>query len=340
VSTSQFSIDVIVEGMDDAGVEQLLSADFRSFASYCLGAHFGEAQIVPGEELQVVVSPGKERQSTLPDVKCLETFLAEVKDSRGAPIGACEFRRIVFLDVIQGLATRMAREYRTNVEAAPTSSEERSATRFTYCLHYHPGGTPPLPRLKVPPVRRESIDLLIARSTRIPLLSGDTASLEAGHVTFMAQDVFSALTDLAARGESLSLEEGCFLDGEVLYDPDRRRFARVITECLPAIHAERGESSLRINGDCWAHYNRTRSGGAILMGEGHSHPRNLTKESALASSVFMSTNDRSIHRNFFWQFYQCTVIVSNSAEGKLELGIWGHKNGFIAPESEAYILSR
>jgi hypothetical protein len=318
----------------------LSSADFRSFASTCFAAHYSTTNALPGEELLAAIGPGEERHTSLPDTKCLLTFLVEIKSSRGERVGHCEFRRNVFLDLVTGIAMRRMRREGHLYDEPADADYGVEYKSVNYCLHFSHDAQAVQPRFKVPQVREADFGRLLKRARQLPLSVPNSDVNQALMITFMTGEVYSALNDLARKSEESSVEEGCFLDGEILFDPDRRQFARLITECIPALHAERGESQVRITGDCWAHYYRMRGGRGTLLAEGHSHPGVLLRGAIQGAPIFISTSDRSIHRHFFWQFFQSTVIVSKPAGGELAMGIWGHADGLIVPEHEAYILPK
>jgi hypothetical protein len=156
--------------------------------------------------------------------------------------------------------------------------------------------------------------------------------------TLIRRKVYRELEALAEWSERSGLEEGCFLDGEVLYDPDRRQFARVLAEFIPARGAERSDASLRINGDCWAHYYKSRGGRGVLLAEGHSHPSGLLSKAKAESTIFVSPSDKDIHRQFFWQFFQSTVIVSKLKKRGFQMGVWGWCDGVILPEHAVFVI--
>jgi hypothetical protein len=339
VNTAQYSIEVCVEGRDDIEIEMLSSADFRSFASTCFAAYYPNVHALPGEELLATISPGEERYTSLSDTKCLLTFLVEIETSRGERVGHCEFRRDVLMDLIEGMTRRNVRRRSANGALNGSIRDGILHQRISYCLHYHAEGAPLRPRFKSPPIQHLSFALLRASATPCPLTTPRTNATPAVMTTFITPEVFTSLTLLSQQSEASSLEEGCFLDGDILFDPDTKQFGRFFRECIPALQAERDESQVRFNGECWAHYYKTRSGKGVLLAEGHSHPSTLVKPHGTGTAVFMSPADRSIHRNFFWQFFQGTTIVSTPNDGEMQMGIWGHADGLIVPEQEAFILS-
>ncbi len=320
---------------DDDQAEMLTNSYLRPYASLCLAAHFHEGNAHSGEQLTASIMPGQERFTTFPDTKCLLSFVVEIANQHGELIGSCEFQRAAFIDHVRAIASRIL--------AKQNGSDSRKETEVVakdiqYCLHFTIDGSPLSPRVRIPPIRETDIDALGRGAKHLLLSSGNSSHAPAVMTTFIMQEVYDQLESLAERSELSGLEEGCLLDGEVLFDPRRRRFARLITEFIPAVGADQGEASLRINGDCWSHYYKTHSGEGVLLAEGHSHPSILTQHIPAGSVMFVSSSDRGIHRQFFWQFFQSTVILSKPENKGFQLGVWGWHNGFIVPEQEAYIL--
>jgi hypothetical protein len=286
------------------------------------------------EQTDSMILPGEERVTTVPDTKCLLTFHVETKDARGREVGSCEFSREVLLDDVCAIASHLLRSRRA------TDDNENVHGGIQYCLHFNPDGASVSPRVRIPTVRAASLHALEQSASSIPLPYGERDQDGRGMKTFVTRKVFKSLEALAAQSERSGLEEGCFLDGHLLYDRNEKRFARLVTECVPAVGAEQTESSLRINGDSWSHYYRTRSGEGTLLGEGHSHPSALRKRLKASSLIFLSASDRLVHRQFFWQFYQTTFIVSKPERKKMELGIWGWRDGYVVREHEAFIAGK
>lgn len=330
---------LVSPGMDgESEIEMLTSSDFRPYASLCAAAHYETGRLRPGEKLTGCITPGEERFTDLPDTKCLLSFVVRIENQQGEQVAACDFTRAVLLDLVEASAFRMIAKHNNGSASEDRDETDAPGQEMRYCLHFVEEGVPVEPRVKLPLAREADIDTLRTKSERVTTASKDSMQHPGVMTTFLRREVFRKLQALAEWSEQSGLEEGCFLDGEVLYDPTHRQFARFITEFIPASGAEKREASLRINGDCWSHYHKSRTGRGILLAEGHSHPSAILSRRKTDTTIFMSSNDKDIHRQFFWQFFQSTVILSKPETQGFQLGIWGWRNGFIVPEHEAFVI--
>lgn len=335
VAPSQLYLEARLGEDPMAATEMLSTAHLRPYASACLSLHYGGRQAHPGDHLNFRIRPGEDRCASSPQTRCLLSFLIDMENARGELVGTCDFKRVTLIDLVSDLAARHAAQTGQSLTPEQRDGIAVVPPEVRYCLHFDPAGPPMSLHLKVPPILETDIDALKNRSNRIQLSRQDSDACPAPVTTFMSREVHRALEALGERSEQDNAEEACFLEGDVLYDSRSASFARVISECIPAVGAKQTGASVTINGLCWSHYRRTRSGRGILLGEGHSHPSMLVPR---RTAVFMSPSDRGIHRQFFWQHFQCTCIVSKPAAQEVQIGIWGWYNGFIIPEHEAFVF--
>jgi hypothetical protein len=339
VNSSQFYLLVSLRGDDESEVEMLTSSHFRPYASLCAAAHYCTGKLHPEEKLRARIKPGEERFTGSSDTRCLQSFIVQIANLRGEQVGVCNFERVVLIDFANASARRMIASHSESGGQGGQEETDVVVQNMKYCLHFVEDGLPAEPRVKLPPMREADIDVLRRSAREVTSASRSSMQYAALMTTFIRREVYNELEALAEASERSRLEEGCFLDGEVFYDPERQQFARMFTEFIPARGAAKGEASFRINGDCWSHYYRVRSGRGILLAEGHSHPSVLVSKGVADTTMFTSSSDKDIHRQFFWQFFQSTVILSRSRSEGFQMGLWGWNNGFIVPEDKAYVIN-
>ena len=338
MNQSQLYLLVSTGSDDESEVEMLMSTHLRPYASLCAAAHYDTGKIQPEEKLSACIKPCNERSTIIPDTRCLLSFVVDIENRQGELIGSCDFKRAALIDYVSASALRIIAKRNNGGEVTGREESEIITQNMKYCLHFSEVGVPVEPRVKIPPVREAQISALTRKAHHVQTAVGNGAQSPVLMTTLMRREVYHELEDLAERSERDGLEKGCFLDGEVLYDPERREFARLFTEFIPARSAERSEASLRINGDCWSQYYCLRSGRGVLLAEGHSHPSAIVSSALADTTMFLSSSDKQIHRLFFWQFFQSTVIVSKPEPQGFQMGVWGWSDGLIVPEHDAYVI--
>ena len=138
----------------------------------------------------------------------------------------------------------------------------------------------------------------------------------------LTREVYEAICD--HLGADLENELGGFMIGKVHAEPDSGRTIAVIDACTKAQHTEGSSTRLRFGNDTWLALQEemeSQFAGKQLIGWYHSHPR---------MSVFFSSYDLFIHKNFFRETWQVGLVVEP------ERGLGGFfrwRNGDVDPET-------
>ncbi len=135
-------------------------------------------------------------------------------------------------------------------------------------------------------------------------------------------DVYEAICEHLAS--DLDNELGGFMVGNVHAEPGSGRTLAVIDACTKAQHTEGSSTRLRFGNDTWLALQEemeSQFAGKQLIGWYHSHPR---------MSVFFSSYDLFIHKNFFRETWQVGLVVE--PERRLG-GFFRWRNDDVDPET-------
>ena len=138
----------------------------------------------------------------------------------------------------------------------------------------------------------------------------------------LTRDVYEAICE--HLGSDLENELGGFLIGRVHTEADSDRTLAVIDAYTKAQHTEGSSTRLRFGNDTWLALQEemeSQFADKQLIGWYHSHPR---------MSVFFSSYDLFIHKNFFRETWQVGLVVE--PERRLG-GFFRWRNGDVDPET-------
>lgn len=188
-------------------------------------------------------------------VACLETCVVELLDTGGRVLARHEFPR----------ATWAAFAAARGLHLQVSGQKALDASAITYSLHAAECGDAPFP-VDIPALFPLSVDELVASS----FVEG--SPIESWVATFVSLQVADGLQELGRLSSASGLETAGRIHARVGFDPDRRRFVRILDRLVVSRATEATASTVLSTGASWGEFLASTEGvGAQAYASAHTH---------------------------------------------------------------------